>query len=313
MKIYWRSKEGISAPPDAQFSLWPFGSNNPLPIQEVLQELPLPSPAIRVKRRVDLPNRSNWKKHVKKALREIEAGRIQKVVLARETTLHLAEIPDPFEVAAALQKKAEGASLFCVEFSPGHAFLGATPERLFKRQGQTIETEAIAGTRKKGQDHELLASEKDLREFRFVQEYLEETLTPFCVAPPQFSPIHLHQTAHLIHLRSHGFGELQFPFDDPIVKTLHPSPALCGTPKQDAFAWIQKTEPFTRLYYGGVIGWSTQQESDWMVAIRCCSLEGSIAKIYTGTGIVAGSDPDTEWEELEAKFSLYREIFLCGN
>ncbi len=314
--MFWRSKEGRFAPPNAQFFLWPFtGSATVLDNVSLLSQLPAPWHPVRVLQRVDSPDRMNWLIAVEQALEEIRSNRLKKVVLARETILHLEEAPDPFRITASLEKRAQGASLFCIQFDANSALLGATPERLFQRVDQTITAEAIAGTRKRGLalETELLSSEKDLREFQFVQDYFEGMLNPHCTRPLQFSPIDLHRTSNVHHLISRATGDL-LPnrSDHCIVQMLHPSPALCGTPKRAAFQWICTHEPFLRGLYGGIIGWQTERESDWVVAIRSCILEGSIARIYTGTGIVAGSDPQAEWDELEAKLALYEEIFPCG-
>ena len=99
------------------------------------------------------------------------------MVLARETTLYLDHAPDPFAIASAL--RAEGAALFCATLGPNKAFLGATPERLFSLKNSHLLVEAVAGTRKRGDalTQELLSSEKDAREFQFVQDYFQ-TLVP---------------------------------------------------------------------------------------------------------------------------------------
>lgn len=321
-KIFWRSKEGRFPPPDAQFSLWPFaGKPFVLNNYSTLSSLPNPLTSVQALSRIDIPDQSSWLKAVEMALKEIESGQMKKVVLARETIFQLDRAPDPFCIASLLDKRAQGASLFCVQLGHNRAFLGATPERLFQRVERKIIVEAIAGTRKRSinkeenldLEAELLASEKDHREFQFVQDYFEEMLNPHCISRLEFSPIGLHRTANVLHLMSRASGNLYPNFSDcTIVEMLHPSPALCGTPKQKAFDWIYSHEPFSRGLYGGIIGWQTAHESDWMVAIRSCMLEGSTARIYTGTGIVAGSNPQAEWEELEAKLALYHEVFACG-
>ena len=321
-KIFWRSREGLTPPPKAQFSIWSF-AGHPLHLNDtpILSHLPAPS-TVRALQRVDTPDRETWLRSVEQALAEIERGHLQKVVLARETALHLDQAPDPFAIASSLERKAQGACLFCLQLGENRAFLGATPERLFHRSQRTITAEAIAGTRRRGSTEqesralgaELLRSKKERREFQFVQDYFEKTLQSCCSHPLVFSPTGLHRTANVQHLISTAVGDLTpHCCDQSIVQMLHPSPALCGTPKQRALDWIRTHEAFRRGFYGGIIGWQTDEEADWMVAIRCCMLEGPYARIYTGTGIVAGSDPEKEWEELEAKLALYDEIFACGH
>ena len=315
-KIFWRSKENLLPPSDADFLFQPF-KGDPIPFTgEVLSKLPDPCAPIPVIKRIDKPSKEQWIETVNRALAQIEQGHLQKVVLARQTIFELAYAPDPFQITAALEKKSQHASLFCLQFNQKNAFLGASPERLFQRKGVEILFDAIAGTRPQGlrMGEELLASEKDRREFQFVQDYLEENLHSFCSQPLAFSSLALHQAAHVQHLFSQGKGILSPGISDQmILNRLHPTPAVCGTPKREATEWIHMEEPFCRNLYSGVIGWSSPTESDWTVAIRSCFLSGSTACLYTGTGIVAGSDPEKEWDELESKLGLYSEIFQCGH
>lgn len=314
-RIFWRSKEGFSAPPNAQFSLWPFhGARVPLPSYSMVPTLPPPALPIQTLQRSDNPDKAAWIQLVHKTLSQIKEGAFKKVVLARETTLVLNQAPDPLAVVSALEAKSQGAALFCVQFGKNKAFLGASPERLFRRQKDAILVEAVAGTRKRGRDpshdarleQELLSSEKDIREFQFVQDYLQSMIPSLT-----FSPRRIHQTANVQHLFSQGTGLISaHQRHQDLVDLLHPTPALLGTPKKAALHWIQSQEPFPRGYYGGILGWELGTESEWMVTIRSCLLEGSMAKIYVGLGVVEGSDPQLEWEELEAKMSLYKGVLL---
>lgn len=259
-----------------------------------------------------------WIAGVEKALELIRRKELEKVVLARTCTLELETAPDPFAIAAALKAKAQGAFVFCVQ-SETEAFLGATPERLFVRNNREILSEAIAGTRKRGKTKaedeylaaQLLSSEKDLREFSPVQAYLKNALSPLCIASLTFTPISIHQTQNVQHLYSKCSGKLNAAAtDEVILQNLHPTPALCGTPKDKAFSVIRELEPFERGLYGGAIGWSTPEASEWIVGIRSCLIKGKTATLFSGTGIVEGSDPDEEWEELNQKLKLYEGIFV---
>lgn len=301
MKLFWRSKEGTAPPPNASFFLQPFqGSATPIEA-EVITDLPTPA-SFKALCRTDRPTKKEWILAVEKALEQIERGELQKVVLARQTVFHFEQDIDPFAFTATLEKRAKGASLFCLQFDENNAFLGASPERLFKRSGNSILCDAMAATQRIGNSF----SEKEKREFQFVQDYLNETLREYTHSPAVFSPLSSHETANVQHLHTRGEAHLKPAVSDlTLLEKLHPTPALCGTPKQKAFDYIIDEEPFSRNLYGGVIGWTTPEKSDWTVAIRCCLLTKNSACIYTGTGIVAGSNPEEEWEELETKLSLY--------
>lgn len=317
MKFFWSDREGKSAPPNCTFYARPFSDGKELAFKH--QQILLPSPgSFKVVKRTLSPDRESWIAGIKKVLKSIERKELEKAVLARTCTFELETAPNPFAIAAALKEKAQGAFVFCMETESG-AFLGATPERLFSRNHRQIWSEAIAGTRPRGktpkedQDlaKQLLKSEKDLSEFYPVKHYLERALSPLCVTPPSFSPISIHQTHNVQHLYTSCSGELrEFITDKDILSNIHPTPALCGTPKQKALSLIQDIEPFERGLYGGAIGWSTKEASEWIVGIRSCLIKNKTATLFTGTGIVAGSDPEEEWEELNQKLKLYDTIFI---
>lgn len=211
-----------------------------------------------------------------------------------------------------------GACLFCIE-TPEFSFLGATPERLFYREGRQIFIEAVAGTRKRGCNpkedaalkEELLKSDKDLREIWPVQRFLKEALQPLVEDPVVFSQIRVHETAHVQHLYSQGQARLKKGIcDAEIIEKLHPTPALAGFPQNKAKQMIEQLEPFSRGFYGGVFGWTTEERSEWVVAIRCCLIEKKVATLFSGTGIVQGSHSQLEWEELDQKLKLFEGILL---
>lgn len=318
MNLYWSSRENTAAPPGAVFAYIPFCSAVSLkgPINRI-DALPCEQ-TVRVVRRRFLPERKEWMAMVGKALQAIQKGEMEKVVLARCTILECDSPPNPFALAAAIQKKGKGTTLFCL--SDGDtAFLGATPEKLFSRKGNRIESEAMAGTRPRGKtapvdahlEQELFLSEKDLLEESHIQTYLRQKLSPLCAFSLTFSHLSVYKTDFVQHLYSRCKGQLKEGVSDAhLLEALHPTPALCGFPKERALSLIRELEPFDRGLYGGVIGWSTPEASDWAVAIRSCLLKDSTAYLYAGAGIVAGSQPALEWEELDLKTKLYEGVFV---
>lgn len=267
-----------------------------------------------VVKRTFVPEKAEWIHAVKKAL----AKKMEKIVLARCQILELESSPDPFALTAALQRKAQGAHVFC--FSEGDiSFFGASPERLFFRERQNLYSEAMAGTRPRGSSpeedarlgRELMKSAKDLRELSPVRTFLQTALHPICQGPLTFSPITLHKTQNVQHLYARCRATLKNNLtDEEILSRIHPTPALCGTPTEEAFHLIRALEPFERGLYGGALGWSTPETSEWIVGIRSCFVRGNRAYLYAGTGIVEGSEPEEEWEELNLKGRLYDGIFV---
>lgn len=307
----------MAAPPGAIFSCHPFFSNDAVDLKgpfKRVELLPLPSKSLKIKSRINLPSREQWIQIVEKALSQ----KIEKVVLARCQILELNEPPDPFAIAAALEKNSQGAFVFCLQ-KKDTAFVGASPERLFARQGNRLITEAMAGTRPRGStieedaalQKELLSCEKDFREIIPVQTFLKNTLCPLCIDTPVFSPIQIYQTNTVQHLYSQIKAELKNPIsDDTILRAIHPTPALCGSPQHKAFDLIRQLEPFERGLYGGVIGWSTPEESEWAVAIRACFIQGATVRLFSGAGIVSGSNGAAEWDELDHKLKVFNDIFV---
>lgn len=321
MKVFWSDREGNPPPHNATFG-WRcfFPGSSLLESHKITQvkHLPPPSDPIQVVRRTLTPERKKWIEGIEKALSAIQRKELEKVVLARTCTLELSQEPDPFAIAAALRQKSQGAFVFCFQTSKT-SFLGATPERLFVRKGRNIMSEAMAGTRRRGKNQEedeafkreLFSSPKELREFSPVMTYLQQTLSPLCRSPISFSPLSIHQTQNVQHLFSKCTGELKEKIsDEEILFHLHPTPALCGTPKERAYSMIRELEPFQRGLYGGTLGWSTPEASEWVVGIRSCLIQGKTATLFSGTGIVEGSDPAAEWEELDHKLKLYDGIFI---
>lgn len=315
MKVYWRDRNGHPPPADATFHCYPFLKEEKSPFSHHASQvatLPNPKQAL-VLNRTFLPSKEQWVDIVSTAI----AKKIKKIVLARCEILELSEAPDPFAILATLKERAEGAYLFCLNEGET-SFLGASPERLFARNGKQLISEAMAGTRERGTTVEedetvgfsLLSNQKTRREFDPVVRFLKKNLNSFCEGKIEVSPISLHKTYHVQHLYAKISGILQKKIADcEIVDKIHPTPALCGTPPKLSAAWIKKLEPFPRGLYGGVVGWNGATNSEWIVGIRSCLIKNNYAYLYAGAGIVIGSDPLMEWEELNAKTALYSNTF----
>jgi menaquinone-specific isochorismate synthase len=267
--------------------------------------------------RADSPDRAAWVAAVEGALDRIERGPLQKVVLARRTDFLFAEAPDPFLLLHRL--RAANPEGFHFAFSPegGATFLGVSPERLYRREGRRILSEAVAGTRRRGDSaHEdqaigdaLLDSEKDRREHRFVADTVGRKLGELCRSYHADPEVSLLKLARLQHLYRRFEGTLRGHVDDvEIVAALHPTPAVAGNPTAAAVAEIASREPFHRGWYAGPLGWVGPDGADFTVAIRSGLLDGARLALYTGAGIVRGSRPIAEWEELENKLAGFVRV-----
>jgi menaquinone-specific isochorismate synthase len=275
------------------------------------------APLPQLLQRTDSPDQAAWVRLVEDVLHRIEHGPLQKVVLARRTDFRFAEAPDPFLLLHRL--RAANPAGFHFAFAPveGSTFLGVSPERLYRREERRILSEAVAGTRRRGDsEHEdqamgdaLLESEKDRREHRFVADEVGRKLDGLCRSYRADREVSLLKLARLQHLRRGFEGTLRAGVDDAaIVAALHPTPAVAGNPTAAAVAEISRREPFRRGWYAGPLGWVGARGADFTVAIRSGLLSGSRLALYTGAGIVRGSMPHAEWEELENKLAGFVRV-----
>lgn len=252
------------------------------------------------------------------AVATIQQTRLDKAVLARAVEVHFASAPDPLLVAARLIDLSPHRDGFGVDLSvtgrsshAGMFFTGSSPELLIARRGASIHAFPLAGsaprTGSASADAEaaraLQNSWKNLHEHRFVVDHYREVLEPVCSRLDMPSAPEVHETREMIHLGTHIRGELKdldYSALD-LALMLHPTPAVAGTPTQDALSIIDEYED-SRGFYAGAVGWcNSQGNGEFMVAIRSCEISGSVARAWAGGGIIAASDPQDEAKETTAK------------
>ncbi len=246
-----------------------------------------------------------WKQLVSAALVEISAGRFDKVVLARRATLHFAQPLSLSRTLAALTVNYPTAARFA--FRGGdRAFVGATPERLVRKFGLRVASEALAGTFRKNSDtfaEELLRSPKEHAEHQPVLAAVVAALRDYCQRLEHPPGPQLRELRHLFHLQTPIVGELRGPRHVlELVEALHPTPAVGGVPTRAALDWITEHEHLERGWYAGPIGWfDAAGDGEFSVALRTGLIRGRTAQLYAGAGIVRGSVPDSEYQETELK------------
>ncbi len=271
-----------------------------------------PLPQIIEKRH--FPEYDGWQEIVDKALAMIDRGHLQKVVLARKTCLRFSSIIDPWSVFLRLrQNAAPSTTRFCLQYAKNKAFLGATPEKLFEREGLRLSTMALAGTAKCPPDSiqsaqlasALLASKKHRREVDLVVDFMANALSSFSQTL-EIGPLEILKSTHVQHLHYSIKALLKEKItDEELIKALHPTPALGGLPREEALSFIEKNEPFSRGPYGAPIGFISQNKTDLAIAIRSAYVENAELHLFAGLGIVPGSNAREEWQELEDKLSPF--------
>ncbi|QCE04367.1 menaquinone-specific isochorismate synthase [Vigna unguiculata] len=268
----------------------------------------------------NIPSKVDWDLAVNRALQMIERNDslLTKVVLARSTRVVPTSDIDPLAWLSCLKVEGENAYQFLLQPPNAPAFIGNTPEQLFHRKWLHITSEALAGTRARGASQaldrqiqlDLLTSPKDDIEFTIVRDTIRRKLEAVCervvIKPEKI----IRKLPRIQHLFAQLSGRLRTEKDEfEILSSLHPSPAVCGFPTEEAQLLIAETEVFDRGMYAGPVGWFGGGESEFAVGIRSALVEKDRgAFIYAGTGIVEGSSPYLEWDELELKTSQFTKL-----
>jgi len=263
------------------------------------------------------PNYQEWQGIVAQALETFQSTSLDKVVLAREVTAEMSQSIDPLWIIKRLLHLNSNCFHYLFEPNADEAFLGASPERLFRREGRSVESEAVAGTCQRGESDvddarlidALFRSAKEQREHEFVRISLQEEiaqLSTYVTMDTQPSIMRLASERHLVSrlraIMNSGYTSLD------VLEALHPSPAVGGYPSDQALEFIRMHEPFDRGWYAGPVGWLGVNEAEFAVGIRSALVSGSTIRLYSGAGIVRGSTPLNEWDEVGYKVGNLAEI-----
>ncbi len=267
--------------------------------------------------RTNTPDHDTWINTLNQTIENIKQNRFKKTVLARKVELAFSTPLNPVALLSFLKNMSAGRYAFLFQFDSCCAFVGSSPERLYKRHGRHILSEAVAGTRSRGKEAqddlqlatELMNSDKEQREHDFVLHTIESTLKPLCDLLEVEQKKGLLKLKEGQHLITHFNGELNDNVTDAqLLAALHPTPAVGGCPLQEALHAITIAEPFKRGWYAGVIGAVGLKDVDFAVGLRCGRTHHHHLALYSGVGIVAGSEPEMEWQEVEYKISHFLDI-----
>jgi menaquinone-specific isochorismate synthase len=256
---------------------------------------------------------------VEAALGAIDAGSLDKVVLARQVDVHTGLAID----IPALLRRWRTLEPNCTVFSmptDGGRFVGASPELLVHRVGTRVRSRPLAGTEARSTDTtraagpvrggSLLDSSKDAVEHRLVADAIGAGLAPFCSqldVPSRPDLVHFHNVTHLSTtvtgtLLTDDNGGVPTALD--LAAALHPTPAVGGVPAAAAIETIVHLEPQPRGPYAGPVGYvDSRGDGEWMLGIRAATVSGSTARLAAGVGIVRGSEPSAELRETHLKLT----------
>jgi menaquinone-specific isochorismate synthase len=255
--------------------------------------------------------RVTWADAVGQALSEIAGGRFSKVVLARTLDVTTAEPLDPADVVHDLWRQNPRTHAFLFEPRPGRPFLGAAPETVATLRRGDFHATAVAGSTRRGESDEesralaakLLASAKDREEHAIARQDMVARLRSLAEDVRADEEPHVLTLARIQHLESeirarvHGRTVLE------LLEALHPTPAVCGYPRDAALEFLRGEEPFDRGWYAGPVGFFDEEGNGaFAPALRSAVAHGRTWRLFAGAGIVAGSRPELEWEETGIKF-----------
>lgn len=255
---------------------------------------------------------ARWHEQVELAVCTIRSSALEKVVLARVCEVTSPQRLDVDRALAYLNGNYGECTRFLFEPRPYHAFYGATPELLAQVNGEQLVTMALAGSAPRGssaradaaEQRALLDSAKDRDEHRLVVAAMLRRLAPIAEAIKLSETPQVYTLSYIHHLLTPINGRLREPAGVlPVVQALHPTPALGGTPRDLALAFISTVERVPRGWYAGPVGWLDHRlNGEFAVAIRSAVTQERRAWLYAGAGIVAGSQAEREWAETALKF-----------
>ncbi|MAM28378.1 MAG: isochorismate synthase [Flavobacteriaceae bacterium] len=247
---------------------------------------------------------------VSKAIDVIAKGSIHKVVVSRQKKVTLTKF-DLEKLCKSLFSKYPDAFRYVWYHPETNIWCGATPEILLETKNRQFKTMALAGTQRIDEKMMIQWSAKEKQEQQWVTDAiiasLESKTTVLKVARTE-----THIAGNLAHLKTEISGALNKSrtTTEEIANALHPTPAVCGTPRTAALRFIKANEGYDRSFYTGFLGpvGSKENQTRLFVNLRCLSINDSIATLYAGGGITFDSDPESEWQETHDKLQTMAKV-----
>ncbi|MFA7227408.1 MAG: isochorismate synthase [Melioribacteraceae bacterium] len=259
-----------------------------------------------------------WSSQVRTALELISQKKIDKVVLSRFNEIKLSSSPDLSFQLEQLETGFENCTIFAYK-SGGSIFFGATPEKLFRADNEFIEADALAGSISRGAspdedkilEDELLHDKKNLAEHKSVVDFIITQLTPVTEKILFDSQPVIKKYSNIQHLYSQIRARLKSGISFfSLLELLYPTPAVCGYPKTEALSIINVIEKFDRGLFAGAVGWfNLEGKAEFSVGIRSALLRKNILLAYAGCGVINGSEPVSEYNEIELKLKPILNLF----
>ncbi len=190
-------------------------------------------------------------------------------------------------------------------------WLGGTPEILLSGKSGCWNTVALAGTMslENGQLPEEW-SNKNKEEQQCVTDYIRKQLRSVGITPEEHGPYPIYAGA-LSHLKTDFHFHADTARLSELLKVLHPTPAVCGLPKEKAYRFIKENEGYDRNYYSGFVGMlNPKGKTDLYVNLRCLNYQANELSLYAGSGLLPASELEDEWQETEKKLQTMKQLLF---
>ncbi|MCY1635332.1 isochorismate synthase [Marinifilum sp. D737] len=247
-------------------------------------------------------SKEDYLEQIKEMLADLKSKKLDKVILSRVHVLNGKGRKDAASIFLRLNKTYPNAFVSMIDIPSEGLWIGASPERFLNSDGKTIETVALAGTQKLGDSavQSVEWEKKEIEEQAYVSKYIEELLSNYQIDDYQKQGPFTVQAGNVVHLKTTYKANTALSFDQisSFAQALHPTPAVCGLPKNKAMDLIRKVEKHKREYYAGFLG-PIHADGGLALFVNLRSmkvLQESMA-LFVGGGITADSDPEKEWME----------------
>ncbi|WP_309641377.1 isochorismate synthase [Flavobacterium sp.] len=257
--------------------------------------------------------KSNYINLVQKGIDAIQTGDFGKVVLSRKESFSVPK----FELISAFQKLLQSyptAFSYCFFHPKVGLWLGAFSEQLIRVKNKNLHTMAVAGTQVYQENETAVWESKEKAEQQFVTDFITESLHDY-VKETKISEPYTMKAGNLIHLKTDIEAALNEPSNlKEVIKILHPTPAVCGFPKENAKVFIMNNEGYDREFYSGFLGElnhdfeKNENSIDLYVNLRCMKVENETVNLFVGCGITKDSIPENEWTETVNKSKTIKKI-----
>ncbi|MDC2974814.1 chorismate-binding protein [Prochlorococcus sp. AH-736-K09] len=259
---------------------------------------------------------TNLKKVINRGIQLADKGMLEKIVLANRIKMKIKHKLDLVEILKRFKNNQPNTCRYVWKRNSKDILFGASPEKLFSFTKPNLTLEALAGTISTNSNFKkLLKSTKDLKEHNYVVQYLINCLEVSKITNFRKSDIKVNSFGDIAHLQTLIFSEVQSICPFELLKNLHPSPAVCGYPKNLALDWIDTLESFPRGNYASPMGWvDASGNASFLLAIRGARYIEENIEFTAGSGIVSGSVLEKEIDEIRLKFeSIVKQIFFAKN